>query len=84
MNAQIGNSQVGNPQVGQSWGAHSLRLNFPAACVYVTGLSAAQMTKVKTLRDEGMSLHKSGKHGASIKALHEATHILGVEPYKPS
>jgi hypothetical protein len=54
------------------------------AMVNATGLSAAQMIKVKTLRDEGMALHKSGKHGASIKALHEATHILGVEPYKPS
>ncbi len=47
-----------------------------------TGLSKMQMTEVKALRDKGDALHKSGKHGESIKALHEAIKILGVEPYK--
>ncbi len=46
-------------------------------------LSKMQMTEVKALRDEGDALHKGGKHGESIKALHEALKILGVEPYKP-
>ncbi len=48
-----------------------------------TGLSKMQMTEVKALHDKGLALHKSGKHGESIKALHEATKILGVAPYKP-
>ncbi|MDP6388567.1 MAG: hypothetical protein QF654_01570 [Alphaproteobacteria bacterium] len=47
------------------------------------GLDKMQMTKVKEMRDRGMALHKSGKHGESIKVLHEAIKILGVEPYKP-
>ncbi len=48
-----------------------------------TGLNKMQMTEVKALRDKGAALHKSGQHGDSIKALHEAIKILGVEPYKP-
>ncbi len=48
-----------------------------------TGLSTMQMTEVKALRDKGAALHKSKKHGESIKVLHEAVKILGVEPYKP-
>ena len=47
-----------------------------------TGLSSVQMTMIKELRDKGMALHSSGKHAESIKALHEATKLLGVEPYK--
>lgn len=47
------------------------------------GLSKMQMAEVKALRDKGVALHKSGKHGESIKALHAAIKILGVEPYKP-
>ncbi len=46
-----------------------------------SGLTAMQMTTAKELRDKGMALHKSGKHAEAIKALHEATTILGVEPY---
>ena len=46
-----------------------------------TGLSPAQMTEVKALRDKGDALHKSGMHAESIKALHAATTILGVKPY---
>ena len=47
------------------------------------GLSKMQMTEVKALRDKGAALHKSKKHGESIKALHAALKILGVAPYKP-
>ncbi len=47
------------------------------------GLNTMQMAEVKTLRDKGASLHKSGDHGGSIKALHGALKILGVAPYKP-
>ncbi len=46
-------------------------------------LTKMQMTEVKVLRDKGVALHKSGKHGESIKALHAATKILGVAPDKP-
>ena len=48
-----------------------------------TGLSKMQMTEVKALHDKGVALHKSKKHAESIKALHAATKILGVKPYKP-
>ena len=47
------------------------------------GMNNMQMTEVKALRDKGAALHKSGKHGDAIKALHAATKILGVKPYKP-
>ncbi len=47
------------------------------------GLNKMQMTEVKALRDKGAALHKSGKHAESIKVLHAAGKILGVEPYKP-
>lgn len=46
------------------------------------GLSKMQMSEVKALRDKGNALHQSGNHGESIKALHAAAKILGVEPYK--
>ena len=47
------------------------------------GMNNMQMAEVKALRDKGAALHKSGKHGEAIKALHAATKILGVKPYKP-
>ncbi len=47
------------------------------------GLNETQMTEIKALRDKGAALHKSGDHAESIKALHEAVKMLGVEPYKP-
>ena len=47
------------------------------------GLTKIQMTEVKALHDKGLALHKDGKHGEAIKALHAATKILGVKPYKP-
>ncbi len=46
-------------------------------------LTIMQRAEVKALRDKGVALHKSGKHAESIKVLHEAVKILGVEPYKP-
>ncbi len=48
------------------------------------GLSETQMTEIKSLRNIGDSLHKRGRHGESIKVLHQAANLLGVEPYKPS
>ncbi|MBC8239765.1 MAG: hypothetical protein H8E30_04730 [Alphaproteobacteria bacterium] len=41
-------------------------------------LSSAQMTQVVELRAKGEADHKSGKHAASVKALHEAMVILGI------
>ena len=41
-------------------------------------LSAADMGKVKTLRADGESLHKAGKHAESEKALGEAKKLLGI------
>jgi hypothetical protein len=41
-------------------------------------LSAADMSKVKALREEGEKLHKEGKHTESMKALAEAKKLLGV------
>ena len=46
-------------------------------------LTTMQMAEVKALHDMGLAYHKDGKHGESIKALHAATKILGVKPYKP-
>ncbi len=47
------------------------------------GLTKMQITEVIALRDKGVVFHKDGKHGEAIKALHAATKILGVKPYKP-
>lgn len=41
-------------------------------------LAAAEMSKVKALREEGEKLHKEGKHTESMKALGEAKKLLGV------
>ena len=46
-------------------------------------LTTMQITEVKVLHDQGLAYHKDGKHGEAIKALHAATKILGVKPYKP-
>ena len=48
-----------------------------------SGLTKIQMTEVIALRAKGVAYHKDGNHGESIKALHAATKILGVKPYKP-
>ncbi len=47
------------------------------------GLTKKQMAEVIALRNMGVAYHKDGEHGESIKALHAATKILGVKPYKP-
>lgn len=36
------------------------------------------MSKVKALRDKGLAEHNAGKHGNSLKTLHEAMKILGI------
>lgn len=36
------------------------------------------MSKVKALRDKGLAEHKAGKHGDSLRSLHEAMKILGI------
>ena len=47
----------------------------------VKKIDAAMSTnaKVKKMRDEGLALHKSGKHGASLKVLHEAMKMAGIK-----
>lgn len=42
------------------------------------GKGAGMMDKVKALRAEGESLHKSGKHKESVAKLAEAKKILGM------
>lgn len=41
-------------------------------------LSAADASKVQTLRADGERLHKEGKHAESMKALGEAKKIIGL------
>lgn len=41
-------------------------------------LSVEQMAEVKALRAEGETLHKAGKHQASIDTLAKAMKILGI------
>ncbi|MBK9572923.1 MAG: hypothetical protein IPO43_09370 [Rhodoferax sp.] len=41
-------------------------------------LSAADLTKVQSLRADGEKFHKSGKHDESMKALGDAKKILGI------
>ncbi len=41
-------------------------------------LPAAEMSKVKALREEGEKLNKEGKHTESMKALADAKKLLGV------
>jgi hypothetical protein len=48
------------------------------AKVPTTVLPAAEMSKVKALREEGEKLHKEGKHSESMKALAEAKKLLGI------
>ncbi len=46
-------------------------------------LTQKQIAEVIRLRIMGLAYHKDGEHGEAIKALHAATKILGVKPYKP-
>jgi hypothetical protein len=41
-------------------------------------LSASDMAKAKSLREEGEKFHKAGKHDESMKSLGEAKKILGM------
>ncbi len=41
-------------------------------------LSASEMAKAKSLREEGEKFHMAGKHDESMKALGEAKKILGM------
>jgi hypothetical protein len=41
-------------------------------------LSAADMSKVKSLRDKGEKEHSAGKHDDSMKSLSEAKKLLGI------
>ena len=50
-----------------------------AALAKNPSLTTEQKVKVTELRTEGEQLHKSGDHGASVAALHEAMEILGLE-----
>lgn len=43
-----------------------------------SGVSADNMSKVKTLRAEGEKFHKEGKHAESMKSLQEAKKLLGI------
>lgn len=54
------------------------------ALTKASGMDKMKMTEAKALRDKGDAAHKSGDHAGSIKALHDAAKILGVEPYKPA
>ena len=40
---------------------------------------AADLAAVQTLRDSGDMAHKSGNHGESLEALHQAMALLGIE-----
>jgi hypothetical protein len=44
-----------------------------------SSLSKAVQAKAKALRDSGDQLHKSGKHGDSLKALHDAMAMLKIK-----
>ncbi len=48
------------------------------AALKMTKISTEQMSKVKALRDKGNAEHNGGKHGDSIKSLHEAMKILDI------
>ncbi|MGH6718248.1 MAG: hypothetical protein ACREER_02940 [Alphaproteobacteria bacterium] len=43
-----------------------------------TSLSAEDLAKVKTLRDEGEALHAAGSHADSVARLQEALALLGL------
>ncbi|HEY0834504.1 MAG TPA: hypothetical protein VGE72_11405 [Azospirillum sp.] len=42
-------------------------------------LTSQQMTQVKSLRAEGETLHKAGKHAESVAALMKAEGMLGIK-----
>ncbi len=50
-----------------------------AALAKSPSLSISRLAEIKKLRDEGDQLHRSGKHGASLSALHKAMAKLGIK-----
>ncbi len=62
------------------WAAHCPKdvKAIDAALAKDHGLTDAQVTKVKNLRDVGEAQHNSGNHSDSIKELHQAMEILGI------
>ena len=48
------------------------------AALKMTKITDTQMSTVKALRDKGLAEHNGGKHGDSLKTLHEAMKILGI------
>lgn len=42
------------------------------------GISAEDMSQVKSLRADGEKFHKEGKHDESMQALQQAKRILGL------
>lgn len=50
-----------------------------AALASHPALNDASLAEVKELRAEGESLHKAGKHYASLAALWTAEQLLGIE-----
>ena len=50
-----------------------------AALASNPSLSASAMARVKELRASGEMQHKSGNHSQSVKDLHEAMGLLGLE-----
>ena len=50
-----------------------------AALASNPSLDASTLTRVKELRASGEMQHKSGNHAQSIKDLHEAMGLLGLE-----
>lgn len=42
-------------------------------------ITSEQLAQVTKLRAEGETLHNSGNHADSVKALHEAEQILGIK-----
>jgi hypothetical protein len=42
------------------------------------GISAENMSKIKTLRADGEKFHKAGKHDESMQALQQAKKMLGL------
>ena len=45
------------------------------------GLSSEQLSEIMRLRNKGETWHEIGSHGVSIRALHKALKMLGIEPH---
>ena len=45
----------------------------------IAKLSKEKMTMGKEMSAKGLALHKAGKHGESLKVLHEAMKTLGIK-----